>query len=163
MKNYIGTKLIQAEPQLLEEDRGEYKKGEPGFKVVYPDGYTSWSPNNAFKKAYMEIEQPDKITEQDVARFFSLTETVKMGEKTTVCRFTCKNGFEIIESSSCVDPDNYDENIGVQICIRQAKEKVWLILGSLLQFGLDPAIATADELMELHNNEMAKENTKKTA
>ena len=44
MKTYIGTKIIQAEP--------EAKDGKEGYKVVYPDGYTSWSPAYAFEEAY---------------------------------------------------------------------------------------------------------------
>ncbi|ADZ20161.1 hypothetical protein BJV85_002887 [Clostridium acetobutylicum] len=35
-----------------------------------------------------------------------------------------KNGFEITETSSCVNRDNYDEKIGAKICINQAKEKI---------------------------------------
>ena len=44
MKTYIGTKIIEAEP----EKRGE----ETGFKVSYPDGYVSWSPTQPFEEAY---------------------------------------------------------------------------------------------------------------
>ena len=33
MKNYIGVKIVKAEPQE--------KDGRPGYKVVYPDGYVS--------------------------------------------------------------------------------------------------------------------------
>lgn len=44
MQTYIGTKIIQAEPQ--ERD------GAPGYKVRYPDGYESWSPAAAFDEAY---------------------------------------------------------------------------------------------------------------
>ena len=40
MKQYIGTKVVQAEP------------AENGYKVVYPDGYASWSPKEVFEKAY---------------------------------------------------------------------------------------------------------------
>ncbi len=28
---------------------------KPGYTVVYPDGYTSWSPADVFEKAYIEI------------------------------------------------------------------------------------------------------------
>ncbi len=45
MKEYIGVKLIKAEPQDNED-------GEPGYKVVYPDGYKSWSPKDVFEEAY---------------------------------------------------------------------------------------------------------------
>ena len=40
MKQYIGTKVVQAEP------------AENGYKVVYPDGYVSWSPKEVFEEAY---------------------------------------------------------------------------------------------------------------
>lgn len=46
MKRYIGTKIIEAEPA---------KKGDAdGYFVKYPDGYTSWSPKEAFEEAYRE-------------------------------------------------------------------------------------------------------------
>lgn len=44
MKHYIGVKHIQAEP--MEKD------GKAGYKVVYPDGYESWSPKEVFEEAY---------------------------------------------------------------------------------------------------------------
>ena len=46
MKTYIGTKVIQATPGL--------KDGKEGYKVVYEDGYTSWSPKEVFEAAYKE-------------------------------------------------------------------------------------------------------------
>lgn len=44
MKHYIGVKMVQAEP--MEKD------GKAGYKVVYPDGYESWSPKEVFEEAY---------------------------------------------------------------------------------------------------------------
>lgn len=53
MKTYIGAKIIQAEPQA--KNYGDpASHGQPGYKVVYPDGYTSWSPAEAFEEAYRE-------------------------------------------------------------------------------------------------------------
>lgn len=46
MKQYIGTKMIQAEPKM--------KDGQEGYEVVYPDGYVSWSPAAAFEESYRE-------------------------------------------------------------------------------------------------------------
>lgn len=43
MKKYIGTKIIHAEREDREVE---------GYKVVYPDGYTSWSPKDVFEEAY---------------------------------------------------------------------------------------------------------------
>lgn len=51
MQTYIGTKIIQAEP-LAKNYGPPETHGQPGYKVVYPDGYTSWSPAAAFEEAY---------------------------------------------------------------------------------------------------------------
>ncbi len=51
-KTYVGCKVIKAYPQ----DRTRTDSGiEPGYAVLYPDGYTSWSPKDAFDKAYIEL------------------------------------------------------------------------------------------------------------
>jgi len=68
MKQYIGTKMIQAEPATREEfaavkrnaadQPGTLKKPidpmEDGYMVIYPDGYISWSPKDVFNEAYRE-------------------------------------------------------------------------------------------------------------
>lgn len=53
MRQYIGTKLVQAEPEMLtyKNEQGEEVQ-EEGYKVVYADGYESWSPKDVFEKAY---------------------------------------------------------------------------------------------------------------
>lgn len=47
MKTYIGTKIIQAEPK---ESGGQH-----GYRVIYADGYESWSPKDVFEAAYVEM------------------------------------------------------------------------------------------------------------
>lgn len=44
-----------------------------------------------------------------------------------------KNGFTLRESTTCVDPANYDEEIGKQICLEKIKDKIWFLLGYALQ------------------------------
>ena len=62
---YLGVKIVDAEPMcefdfLNFSDKGkaivssEYINRE-GYKVVYEDGYTSWSPKEVFEKAYRPI------------------------------------------------------------------------------------------------------------
>ena len=67
LKTYIGTKIIQAEPMdectFLETIKGKEMVGQetrPGYKVVYPDGYVSWSPKDVFETAYREITDSEK-------------------------------------------------------------------------------------------------------
>jgi len=65
--------------------------------------------------------------------FIVSTDVITMGNKCTVVRATLRNGFEIVESSACVSPENYDEKLGAEICMEKIKDKVWFLLGFLLQ------------------------------
>ena len=38
---------------------GEHPQGTPGYKVIYPDGYVSWSPKEVFEHAYREITEDE--------------------------------------------------------------------------------------------------------
>lgn len=53
--------------------------------------------------------------------------------KVTVVVAKLPNGFTIVESSACVDPANYNEDIGVAICKEHIKNQLWLLEGYLLQ------------------------------
>lgn len=69
MKQYIGTKTVQAEPAWrvtaedgrrfvhLKSDGSEFAGTiEDGYKVIYPDGYESWSPKDVFEAAYRQTD-----------------------------------------------------------------------------------------------------------
>lgn len=65
---YIGKKQIEAEPMALGEfikhsGRNPYANcadrhadEEPGYVIMYEDGYVSWSPKTTFEKAYKVTE-----------------------------------------------------------------------------------------------------------
>jgi hypothetical protein len=53
--------------------------------------------------------------------------------KTTRVTIQLENGFVITESSSCVDPSNYDDDIGYEVCIERIKNKLWELEGYKLQ------------------------------
>jgi len=63
----------------------------------------------------------------------STLEVVKLGEKTTVVAMTLPNGFVMVTSSSCVDPVNYDQEIGERCCHDHLKERLWELEGYNLQ------------------------------
>ena len=147
MKKYIGTKLIEAKPMT----RGEYNKyrgwtippdenpDDSGYLVKYSDSYESWSPKDVFDSAYLQVDDNKdlpsgvSIGPKMVDEFISYTETITLGDRTTVVRCVLRNGFEIVESSSCVDPKNYSEEYGARICMERIKNKIWELLGFLLQ------------------------------
>lgn len=57
MKAYIGAKVINAEPESRTinglGDQAPFI--QEGYRVVYPDGYVSWSPKRTFEEAYREL------------------------------------------------------------------------------------------------------------
>lgn len=148
MRKYIGTKLVEAEPawrlngKLYTWDAlpDSADHAEAGYRVRYPDGYESWSPWAVFEAAYLRVN-PDgecktgapSVSPGMVEDFLRETWTETLGEKTTVVRARLRNGFEIVESSSCVSPENYDEAMGREICLEKIRDKVWELLGFLLQ------------------------------
>lgn len=144
METYIGTKIVEAEPCGAWKDMGNHKVGDPGYKVRYPDGYESWSPKDVFEKAYLPIvvnsylrTRAPSISQEMVEAFIYSYDVQTMGDKTTVVRAVLRNGFEIVEASSCVSKENYDESVGVEICLNKIKDKVWMLLGFLLQTGVN--------------------------
>lgn len=155
MEQYIGTKLIEAEPATrgqawarksgLDEEvhatQIQEMGTEEGYRVRYPgDGYESWSPKDVFEKAYLPLTvnrklKSDKpsVSQEMVDAFIAGYQVTTMGEKCTVVRAILKNGFEIVESSACVSKENYDVELGTKICKGKIKDKVWFLLGFLLQ------------------------------
>ncbi|MFR3664754.1 Gp49 family protein [Flintibacter sp.] len=149
MEVYIGTKIIEAAPAVRKGGKvydltwpipRSMEPEEPGYRVRYPDGYESWSPKDVFERAYLPVTiNPDlrteapSISQQMVDDFIRETEVITMGGKTTVVRAILRNGFEVVESSACVSAENYDEALGAKICMEHIKDKVWMLLGFLLQ------------------------------
>lgn len=153
MKTYIGTKIIEAAPAIRMGgkvyDANELiprsmELVEEGYKVRYPDGYESFSPKDVFERFYLELTvnpelrtKKPSISQKMVDDFIVAKEVSTLGDKVTVVRATLRNGFELVESSACVSPENYDEKLGAKICMEKIKDKVWFLLGFLLQTGVN--------------------------
>lgn len=105
MKQYIGTKMIQAKPM----NRGEYNKyrgweipsnenpTDEGYLVKYEDGYESWSPKEVFEKAYRESYG---------LTFGMALELLKKGEKVARLGWNGKGMFLTITEGSVVSTEN---------------------------------------------------------
>lgn len=63
-----------------------------------------------------------------------LVRTVEeFGKPCTYVTVRMKNGFILRESTTCVDPANYSEEIGKEICLKHIEDKIWFLLGYALQ------------------------------
>ena len=54
-------------------------------------------------------------------------------KKCTVVVAQLENGFVLTASSACVDPDNYDHELGIQLCRQKIEDKLWELEGYALQ------------------------------
>lgn len=57
--------------------------------------------------------------------------------KVTVVSCRLPNGFVITESSGAVDPANYDEAVGREICLQKIENKLWELEGYVLSAVID--------------------------
>jgi hypothetical protein len=78
----------------------------------------------------------NKVTMADVEGFIQDLEVEKFREKTTIVKAVLKNGFVLVEHSSCVSPMNFDMELGKKICMDRIKNKIWELLGFKLQCDL---------------------------
>lgn len=125
---YVGVKIVKAE--LAEKD------GEPGYNIIYDGGYISWSPKEVFEKYYFPMgEAANKVTQEMVDSFVPEIETSVISEKTVFARGATLTGFDQFETSSCVEPDNFDEAIGKEACEKRIKDRIWAYLGFVIQWG----------------------------
>lgn len=149
MSKFIGIKMVDAVEMTAGEARAkgyrvvqDFIDETTGFEVTYEGGYKSWSPADVFQKYYYKLNDIDgnSIVEKDVKHFIKKIDNVKVGTKTTNTTLTCLTGFEVHGQASCVNPDNFDINVGANYAQIKAEDKIWEGLGFVLQwakYGLD--------------------------
>lgn len=78
---------------------------------------------------------PYKITEERIEEILDksniIVETVF--EKVTQVTVQLENGFVLSHSSGCVDPKDYNKELGAKICLEKIKDKLWELEGYMLQ------------------------------
>ena len=153
MKKYIRCHLVEATPMT----RGAYNKKrgwtlpkdenpkDKGYLVKYLDGYVSWCPKAQFESQGFALEDGSKITEKDILNFKLQgyqqcgTNAAPDGKPFTMVQMVYPTSFTDFATSACVDPKNYSEEIGGDICVGKINDRLWGFLGFMLQwakFGL---------------------------
>lgn len=80
-------------------------------------------------------------------------EVMTIFDKCTIVACKLPNGFVIVESSACVNPENYDEETGIDICINKIADKIWELEGYKLQDALYEESNCSCDCDECHYNE----------
>lgn len=73
-----------------------------------------------------------KVTKESIAARIASGEYTRLGATTTVCWLTLDNGFTVIGTSACVDPTEFNEQMGEEIAYTNAFNKIWELEGYLL-------------------------------
>lgn len=81
----------------------------------------------------------NSITKKDIDNILAKTfvKVEKYGDKTVVLMATLPNEFVIVESSSCVDPVNFDMSVGEEICMDKLVNRIYELEGYKLQCELN--------------------------
>lgn len=73
--------------------------------------------------------------------------------KCTVVTVRLRNGFILTESSACVDPANYDTELGKRLCLQHIENRLWELEGYALQKRTDEEHAAKCEAAEVKTHD----------
>ena len=77
------------------------------------------------------------------------------GKPTTVVSVRMSNGYVLTETSTCVDPLNYDETIGLQVCQKRIEDRVWALLGYKLHDTMAAGVETFIDRLQIERRELS--------
>ena len=83
--------------------------------------------SNMRSNIQVTLEQIDRLIQEA-----EVTTETRFGKVTVVC-VKLVSGFVITEAAGCVDPANYSQETGFEICMERIKNKLWELEGYALQ------------------------------
>lgn len=84
---------------------------------------------------YVEEPKTYSVSAEDIDAIIECCEfeVCTAFDKCTIVACKLPNGFVIVESSACVDPNNFDEETGFNNCLEKIVNKIWELEGYVLQ------------------------------
>ena len=75
----------------------------------------------------------EKVTKETIEAKVAKVDYMVLPDSTvTLCNITLKNGYSVRGESACVDPRNFNIEIGKGLAYKQAFDKLWPLEGYLL-------------------------------
>ena len=75
------------------------------------------------------------VTQEHINNLLDTAEVkeIVVFDKCLICAYKLETDFVIVESSACVDPKNFDLDVGREICREHVENKLWELEGYVLQ------------------------------
>lgn len=73
-----------------------------------------------------------RVTKKQIEGRIASVDFVRQFETVTICNIKLDNGFSVRGESACVNPENYNQEIGERIAYDNAFDKLWVLFGFLL-------------------------------
>lgn len=75
----------------------------------------------------------EKVTKEGIESRITKTDYMVLPNSTvTMCNITLENGYSVRGESACVDPRNFNLDIGQNLAYKDAFQKLWALEGYLL-------------------------------
>lgn len=117
-QTYLGVKRVEAYP----EDRD----GKPGYAVIYPDGYKSWSPRDVFEAAYFPLKDGRCIQDDDIQAFIDASKVdIQVNPGQVMVKVIYPNGLTDVEGMASSDVERFDERLAAVGCMHKIRERLW--------------------------------------
>lgn len=144
--------LVKGDKLVVTKDVAEFLKKGSIVEVVNVDesGFVSFAFGDGFihkglmtksecEEHFEKYVEPTKVaptvTPEMIEEIMNNAEVhvETVFDKCTIVSCKLPNGFVVTESSACVSPENYDEDMGFEICMERIVNKVWELEGYKLQ------------------------------
>ena len=70
-----------------------------------------------------------KVTKEMIEGLIKEVKYTRINETMTHCQIVTDCGFAFTGESACIDPDNYNKEIGEKIAYENAYDKIWSHMG----------------------------------
>lgn len=88
--------------------------------------------NDAELATKLENSPAERVTKEGIESRIVSTTFHRIGETVTLAHVTLDNGYSVRGESACVNPENYNQQIGQRVAYDDAFKKLWPLFGFAL-------------------------------
>jgi len=88
--------------------------------------------NDDEAKKIQENAIGDRVTAEQMMEQIDDVDYFQVGSTVTICNILLKNGYSVRGESACVDPVNFNAELGKKLAYDDAFRKLWPLFGFLL-------------------------------